>query len=217
MAATGTEGNLPPSIAVTGTGKVSAKPDLAMITMGVTMEAPTAKAALAANTKAMTDLMAAVKQHGIADRDVQTSNFTIYPQYSNSPGERRPHITSYRVDNQVRVRVRNLAGLGDLLDVVVQNGANNMNGISFQIDNPEPLLDKARVDAVNDARRKAMLYAQAAGVKLGRVLYISESGGYVPPQPRMMTNSFAGASAAVPVEAGENEMQSTINVVYALE
>ena len=212
-----TEQNLPPSISVTGTGKVSGKPDMASIDVGVTSQATTAKQALAVNSTSMTTLVAAVKDHGVAEKDVQTSNFSVNPVYTNDSSGRNARITGYQVTNQVHLRVRNLAGLGDLLDAIVQNGANSVNGISFYIENADKLMDTARGKAVEDAHRKAVLYAGAAGVKLGRVLYINESGGYSPPTPGLMMHSYRAAAASTPIEIGEEEMQSNINVVYAIE
>jgi uncharacterized protein len=214
------EQNLPPSITVTGMGKVSGRPDTAAINVGVTSRAGTAKEALAANSTSMTSLVAVVKQHGVADKDVQTSNFSVNPTYTSDSSGRNSHISGYQVSNQVRLRVRNLAGMGELLDAIVQNGANTIDGISFYIENADQLLDKARAQSVEDAHRKAVLYASAAGVKLGRVLYMNESGGYLPaPHMPVAFNArmTAMASSIPPMESGEEEVQSTVTVVYAIE
>jgi uncharacterized protein YggE len=219
MPAAAAEEHLPPSVTVTGVGKTFAKPDTAHVSIGVTAQATTAKAAVADNSSAMTSLIATIKHKGIADKDIQTSFFNVNPVYDNSNNRfNQSKVVGYRVSNQVSVKVRNLDVLGDLLDAAVENGANTINGVSFSVDNPDPFLDKARQLAVVDAHRKAELYAGAANLRLGRVLYITESGAVSPPVPRMF--AFAAAApmqAAVPIESGENRMQETVTVIYAIE
>lgn len=212
---------LPPSVTVNGVGHVMARPDVAEINIGVASQSATASAALSGNNTAMAALIAALKAGGVDEKDILTSNFSVNPvyaendpQYSGTP--RPPKIAGYRVDNSVQVRVRNLANLGSLLDTVVRTGANNINGISFSVAQPEPVLDKARVSAIADARRKAELYAQAAGIKVGRVLYINESASMgQPPGPFLMRADAKQES--VPIAVGEQEMQSSVQVIYAIE
>jgi hypothetical protein len=210
---------VPPSITVSGTARAHAKPDLAHVEVGVSTDGPTAAAALAANNAAMNGLMSTLKAQGIEDRDIQTSGFNIEPQYrpTDSSNYRRPQIVGYRVNNQVHVRVRHMNQLGPLLDTLVKSGANNVGGISFTIDEPEHILDTIRAAAVEDAHRKALLYAEGAHVKLGRVLYVNEGGGMpVPfPQPRMM--AMAASAESVPIATGENELAVSVTVVYAIE
>jgi uncharacterized protein len=215
--------NLPPSITVVGTGRAFAKPDLVQIQSGVTTQGATAAAALAANNTAMAELLATLKKFGIEDRDVLTSNFSVNPEYGNmqpySGGGRpqRPKIVSYRVDNSVHLKIRDIKKLGPLLDALVQSGANNVNSINFTVAEPDPIVDKARASAIADARRKAQIYAESAGVKLGKVLYVTEAGGGMPPpMPRMM---MAGAAmeSSVPIASGETEMQTSVSVIFAIE
>lgn len=213
-----------PSLSVSGTGRVSAAPDLAEITLGVVAQAETARDALRANTQSMTKLMELLKVRGVAAKDIQTTNINVSPQYSQPPqpvpgrpGEPFvPKIVGYNVTNTVQVTARNLDKLGELLDGLVEAGANQMHGIGFRIDQPEKLLDQARKAAVADARRKAQMIADEAGVVLGRPLQISESGAPAP-QPMFRGRAMMAAAAdAVPVAGGEQELSVTVHIVYEL-
>jgi uncharacterized protein YggE len=216
-----------PSINVAGTGKVSAAPDMARISMGVTTQGDTARAALAANNEAMSRLLEVLKERGVATKDVQTSNISINPQYSQPPQPRPgrapdegfvPKIVGYNVNNMVQIKARDLSKLGELLDAVVQGGANQMHGISFEVEKPEKLLDQARKDAMADAKRKAEQLAGEAGVVLGYPLHITESGGGILPQPMMKGRAMMmAAESAVPVSAGEEELSLSVSVVYELK
>jgi uncharacterized protein YggE len=212
---------LPPSVSVQGNGRVFERPDMAQVSVGVVSQSPTATAALTANNAKMTALMTVLKASGIEDKDILTSNFNVSPVYSDqeqsSGTQRPPKILAYRVENTVDAKVRKLASLGAILDAVVRSGANNVNGISFTIAQPEPIYDKARILAVADAKRKAELYASAAGIKLGRVLYINESGTVRPPMPMQTRFMSAGAVESAPIAAGEQEMTSTVEVIYGIE
>lgn len=211
--------DLPPSVSVTGEGHAYAKPDQAQISMGVTSDAKTAAVALKTNTDKMTSLFSTLKSKNIADKDILTSNFSVNPQYryDNINGQQRASIVGYQVSNEVTVKIRNLPSLGDILDAVITAGANNVNGISFSLAEPGNVLDQARQKAMADAKRKAELYAGAAGVKVGRVLYITESSGSIQPPRPMMMMARAAVSEAVPISAGEQESTATITVIYAIE
>lgn len=217
----------PPSISVSGVGKISAAPDVAEIRVGVVTQGATARDALTANNEAMAALIAELKGRGVATKDVQTTNFSVNPRYSQPaprlpnqpPVEFVPRIVGYDVTNMVQITARDLAKLGVLLDAVVQAGANQMHGIQFRIDEPEKLLDQARKRAMADARRKAEILAGEAGVVAGPPLRIQEAGGLPPPQPMPMmarTMSFR-ADAAVPVAAGEQDLSVTVHVIYELK
>jgi len=212
--------DLPPCISVSGQGKVFARPNMAEINVGVVAESKNAADALKSSNESMSALIKTLAASGVAEKDVITDNFSVNPQYryDNQPRSGKPAITGYIVNNQVHVRVRELSGLGKVLDALVENGANNVNGISFSIADPEPILDQARQKAVADARRKAELYALASGSKLGRVLYITESGGMQPqpPRPMAMTRS-AAAQSEVPIAIGDQQSSISITVTYALE
>jgi uncharacterized protein YggE/DNA polymerase/3'-5' exonuclease PolX len=214
---------LVPSLTVVGAGKVSARPDMAQIQLGVVTEAPSATKALKDNSDAMARLFATLDGRGVARKDVQTSNFSVTPQYKRGPhGEQLPEVVGYRVSNAVQVKVRKLDALGQVLDEVVQQGANQVQGVSFSIAEPAPLLDEARRKAVADARRKAVadarrkaeLYAKEAGVEVGRVLLIQEQTPHLP-GPLVLGITRAEA-AGVPIAEGELDFGATITVTYAI-
>jgi uncharacterized protein YggE len=205
----------PRTITMTGQGEARATPDQVSIAAGVTTSAPTAAAALAANTARMQAVFAALKKLGVADRAIQTSNFSVSPQYTNGANNEPPRLTGYQVNNEVRVLLDDVARLGAALDALVGAGANQMNGISFSIRDPKPLLAQARADAVADARARAQTYARAAGVPLGAIQSISENGGGAEP-PRPMYRMAAMAAAPVPVAAGEESVTASVSIVWAI-
>ncbi|HKK05226.1 MAG TPA: SIMPL domain-containing protein [Gammaproteobacteria bacterium] len=198
------------TIEVTGSGEVFAKPDMAEIQIGAVSEAETASAALAHNNEAMTRLQALMKARGLAPADVQTGEFSVTPNYRSDKGGPR-RLVGYRVTHQLRVTVRKLAGLGGLLDAVVNVGANRISGIRFAVSDTAALLDRARRHAMADARHRAEVYAAGAGLRLGSVTHITErtSGG---PRPMAME---AGALRAVPLAPGQVTLRSTVNVSFA--
>lgn len=212
-----------PSLSVSGTGKISAAPDMASVSVGVVSEAATASDALRANSQSMAALQTAIRERGVAAKDMQTSNISVQPKYSQ-PAPGRPQgefvsrIVGYSVTNTVEIRVRDLGKLGELLDAVVSAGANQVYGITFGIDKADALLDEARKRAVADARRKAELLAGEAGVVLGQALQISESGGMVPPTPMAFRGGgmMAMAAAEVPVSSGEIDLSVNIQIVYEI-
>ena len=206
------------TISVTGQGSATAPPDMATIVTGVVTRAETAKDALEANNRAMERVMELLKTRQVASKDMQTSNFSVRPEYERERrprGSSPPEIVGYNVTNQLRVRVRNLPNLGDVLDALVSAGSNQISGITFAIDDPEGVLNQARNRAVANAKRRAELYAHAVNAEVGQVLSISEQSAHVPrPQP-----FFARAEAAmadVPVATGEQELTATIHVVFEL-
>lgn len=217
-AASAPEHALPRTIAVTGLGEVKAKPNMAVISSGVLTEAPSAREALAKNNTAMSAVIEALKKAGIAEEDIQTSNFSVSPQYPPyQPNQtQQPHITGYQVSNQVTVRVKNLAKLGSTLDTLVQVGANQINGISFDIDEPKSLQNDARKLAVADARAKAELYATATHVTLGRVLQISEAMSVIGPQPMAYAVDKVAAQS-VPIAAGQQTLNANVSIVFEIQ
>jgi uncharacterized protein YggE len=211
-------------ISISGTGEVAAAPDMAFINSGVTSQGATAAEALAANTAAMNELIATLKAAGIEARDIQTSGFSVSPNYVYSDArdangyQLPPKVSGYQVYNTVNVRVRDLAGLGAVLDKAVTVGANTINGVSFSVADPAPLYDAARKLAFANARQKAELYADVAGEKLGDIESISESQGYNQPQPQMMRAvADSAASAPVPIESGELSFTIDVQVAWELE
>ena len=205
-----------PSVTVMGTASVSAKPDMAAVTAGVVTQAPRATDALAESTVVMQRILKVVSDLGIPDRDVQTESVRVVPvRPQPQPGRATPpDIVAYEVSNRVHVTVRDLALLGRLLDALVAQGANTLGGISFSIAEPGPLLQQARAAAIADARKKAEVYATAAGVKLGRVLFIRDQTA-APPRP--MVASRMVAAAPVPIAPGEQDIEASVSVTYALE
>lgn len=203
-------------ITVTGQGMVPAAPDMATIMLGVTSQAKTAKAAMDDNSASLAAILAQLKAAGIEDRDVQTSGLSLNPQfdYNQSNDGTLPQILGYIATNNVTVRMRALAGLGAVLDSVIANGANTFNGLTFGLASPEPVMDAARKLAVTDARRKAELFAAAAGVRLGQVLTIAENGGYSEPQPMFRMAADSAEGKAVPVASGEIGITATVTIEY---
>tara|TARA_R110002110_G_scaffold8348_2_gene42010 strand:+ start:165 stop:905 length:741 start_codon:yes stop_codon:yes gene_type:complete len=212
-------------LSLSGTGEVKARPDTASISSGVVSNAKTAQQALAANSAAMNKLFRELKAAGIADRDLQTQNFSIAPQYEpydpKNPVPQHERIIGYQVSNGVTVRVRDLDKLGRLIDQMTTAGANRMGGISFYVDKTDNLLEEARRKAMADVRRKADLYADGLGVKLKRVLTINESVSRPGPQPRramgVMSMAKSGAREAAPVAAGEQSLSIRLSVTWELD
>lgn len=211
----------PATMALTGTGEIRARPDMAVISSGVVTEAKTAREALDANNAAMAEVVAAMKMAGVAEKDLQTSGFSVEPQYVQPPqqndGRREPpRIVGYKVSNRLSVTVRDLDKLGSLLDLSVKLGANQVSGVTFGIADEAPLRNEARKLAMADALRKAAIYAEAADVDLERILSISESGGPRPPRPLARTMRMEAAEA-VPVEAGELTLAIEVNVTWEID
>lgn len=208
--------NTPPrTLSVTGSGSVQAAPDMVTITIGVTTVAPTARAALDANNAQSSKVFAFLQSAGVESRDMQSTNLSVQPQYRNyRPNEaRQPEIIGYMVNNNLRVAVRKLGSFGQVLDGVVTAGANNVNGIRFDISEREALTRQATANAVRDAIGQAENIAKAAGIKLGPIQTINLSGGFRPPQPYLAR----AESAAVPVAAGELSIGASVSVVFAIE
>lgn len=211
------------TIAIEGRGEVAAAPDMATINSGVTTQGATAREALDANTAAMAELVAALKEAGIAARDIQTSGFSVNPNYVYSDERDAngytmpPKINGYQVSNTVTVAVRQLDTLGAILDKSVTVGANTVNGVAFSVADPSELYNEARKAAFADARAKAELYASVAGSALEDIVSISESQGFNQPQPvAMYAMREDAASAPVPVEAGELSFAINVNVQWEL-
>lgn len=203
----------PPSISVTGEATISAAPDLAQIDGGVTNEAKTAREASEANNKAMGLVLLALKSAGIPEKDYQTSQLSLQPQYAPNKTGPSP-ITGFRASNRVTVMVRDVAKVGSVIDTLVTNGANDIGGISFMVAQPSKLLDEARPKAIADARRKADIYAQAAGVTLGAPLSISEESS---PSPVTYRKMSAGLASPAPVAPGEETLRIAISVSYEIK
>lgn len=211
----------PPAIAVTGEGSAAGAPDTAIVTSGVVTRAPTAGAALKANAAAMTKVLAAVRDARIPDRDVGTSGLAVQPQFdypNDGSGTRAPKLAGYEVRNMVTIRSRDVDGLGELIDRLVQSGSNQIEGLTFDFADRDKKLDEARRDAVADARRKAALYAESAGVTLGPVLSIDEAATDDGPiRPFAARAKAMDAAAATPVARGEQELRAKVNMRWGLQ
>ncbi|MGJ5076870.1 SIMPL domain-containing protein [Bradyrhizobium oligotrophicum] len=204
-----------PAITVSGEASVTAPPDLAQIDAGVASDAKTAREAAEANNAAMAKVLQALKGAGIADKDYQTSRLSIQPQYAqNRPGQ--PTVTGYRASNRVTIKVHDVSKVASVIDTLVGAGANDVGNIYFSVAEPSKLLDQAREKAVADARRKAEIYAKAAGVTLGQPLNIAEDGA---PAPVFRAKTFAAPMAATPtpVAQGEETLSITVNVTWAIK
>jgi uncharacterized protein YggE len=213
------------SMQITGHGEVMATPDTAIVTSGVTSQGMTAKEALDANNADMKALIDTLKAAGIDSKDIQTSGFSVSPNYVYSDArdangyQLPPKITGYTVYNGVTVIVHDIASLGAVLDQAVTVGANQISGVSFSVDDPAELYNEARKLAFADAHDKAELYADAAGVELGALSLISEMTGYnQPPQPYAFKAEAASMDrAVVPVEVGQLTFSIDVNVSWDLE
>ena len=203
----------PHTITMTGHGDIKAVPDIATVNAGVTTNAPTAAAALAANSARMNQLFDALRKLGVPDHNIQTSGFSVSPQYTNGDNNAPRRLTGYQVNNEVGVRLEDVTRVGAALDTLAGAGANQMNGINFDIANPAPALEKARIQAVADARARAQTYAQAAGVSLGSIISISEGGGETAPRPMFRVMAMA---APTPVAPGEQSVTADVTVVWEI-
>lgn len=207
-----------PALNLSAYGEVKVAPDMATITFGVQTEAPTAQAAMADNATRMTQVFAALRRAGIAERDIQTSGLNLSAQYDYQQ-DQPPRLRGYQASNQVTVIINDLTKVGTTADAVVGAGVNQINGISFGLKDPKAAEDEARVLAVRALQDKARLYAQALGVELGSVRSLNEGGGYTP-QPPMpvyaMARMSAADSASTPVSAGEMTVRIDITGTYDL-
>lgn len=203
------------TITVTGEGQAVAAPDMATITIGVTERNAGAELAADAVNTRIGEVIELLGTLGIEQRDRQTTGLTLRPVYADRAGtydERE--VIAFEASNMLRARVRDLDSLGEVLGQVVSGGANRLEGLSFGFAEPGPLEDAARRDAVQDAMARAELYAEAAGVTLGPVMSISESGGGGGPVPMMRV---ADAMESMPVEAGESSISAAVTVVFGIE
>jgi uncharacterized protein YggE len=191
-------------------------PDVATISAGVVTQAADANAAMRANATQMDKVMAAIHAAGIAERDIQTSGVNLNPQYKYVDNQ-APAITGYQASNTVNLKVRDIAKLGEVLDALVASGANQVNGPSFEIDQPEVAYDEARRGALEKAQARAAMYAKTLGLRVRRIVSISEGGGFQPPMPMpMMAMARGKAEADTAVSPGETTLTANLDVVFEL-
>jgi len=203
-----------PRVTVTGEGSVSAVPDYAQFRAGVTTRGKTAKEAADANTKQMTALIAMLADAGIAAKDIRTSRYSLQPIYAPPQPNTEPKLAGFSAANQVTVTIRNLDSLGDLLDRLVGAGATDIGSIEFLHSDQSKLMDQARDAAIADARRKAEIYAHAANVNVGNVVWISEESVAMPSVPMMAVR--AASAGPPPIAIGEDHLKLHVTVSYEL-
>ena len=200
---------------VSATGAATRVPDIAVVSAGVVTRAQTATGALEQNGARMERVRQALKRAGIADRDIQTSNISLNPEYryvENQP----PQLVGYTASNQLNVRFRDIRNTGKILDALVAEGANQINGPSLTIDKPEEALDEARTKALAAGRARAELYARSLGMRVVKLISVSESGGYaVPPRPVMMMER--GQAAGTAIDPGEQKLEVTLAMSFELQ
>jgi uncharacterized protein YggE len=202
---------------VNATGEVTRVPDLAIISTGAVTRAASASSAIQQAATRMARVREALRQAGIADRDIQTSNISLSPQYiyaNNQP----PKLNGYSASNQLSVRFRDIANTGKILDALVAEGANQINGPNLTIDKPEAALDEARAKAVAIGRARADLYARSLGLRVARIVSISESGGYAPPpMPPMVMMAERSQAADSKIDPGEQKLQVNVAMTFELQ
>lgn len=211
---------LAPQVRVSGQAEVSIAPDMALLQLTVMRQADTARLALDANSNAMAEVVNAMRAGGVAERDLQTSDFSVQPRYvyPKPRNEKPPELVGYTVRNSLTVRVRDLDALGELLDQSVSLGVNEGGNISFANDDPSAAVAEARASAVKDAMTRARTLAEAAGVRLGDIMEISEQTHMPQPRPyRAERMAMSAAADSVPVMAGENSYQVVVHMSFAID
>jgi len=201
---------------ITATGEVTRVPDVAVISAGVVTSSATATGALQEAADRMARVGAALRSAGIADRDIQTSSVNLNPEYRYD-NDQPPQLTGYTASNQVSIRFRDIRNAGRILDALVKQGANQINGPNLTIDKPEAALDEARAKAIASGRARADLYARSLGMRVVRVVTVSEGGGNYPGPIRPMAVEARAASADTKIEPGEQKLEVTLNLVFELQ
>jgi len=204
---------------LTATGEVTRVPDVAIISAGVVSRSATASGALQDSADRMQRAVAALKRAGVEDRDIQTSKVNLNPEY-RYPENQSPQLTGYTASNTLTIRFRDIRNSGKILDALVAEGANQINGPNLTIDKPDAALDEARANAVAIGRARAEAYARSLGMRVARVVSVSENGGYIapppapPPQPMMMS---AMSRADTKIEPGEQKLQVSLAMTFELQ
>lgn len=201
-------------VIVNGEGSVTVQPDYAQIGAGVTTKAKTVKEATDANAKLMAAITAALLDSGIAQKDIQTSRFSVQPVYAPPQPNAEPKLSGFSVSNQLSITIRQIATVGAILDRVIAAGATDVGGVEFLHSDLSKALDQAREAAVADARRKAELYARAAGLELGRVMWITEDPSFAPPVSMKALRAAGGLASPVPIAAGEDTLRVQITIGF---
>jgi uncharacterized protein len=215
---TGANGSQQTGVWVSGTGKVTAVPDVAILSLGVEAQEKTVKEAQSEAAAAMTAVVAALKTNGVADKDIQTQWYNISPVMKWVEDTNEQITIGYKVSNMVTAKIRDISKAGTIIDAVAEAGGNltRINSISFTVDDPTAYYNQAREKAMQDANAKAEQMATLAGITLGKPTYISESGGYIP-TPYYLKDYAEGGSASTPISPGELDITLTVQVGYAIE
>lgn len=202
---------------IVATGKVSRVPDVAIISAGVQTQAASASEAIAQNAARMERVRAALKRAGIADRDIQTASISLNPDYRYADNQ-PPQLTGYRASNTLSVTFRDLKRTGAILDALVREGANQLNGPSLTIDKPEQAYDEARVRAIADGRARAETYARALNMRVVKLISVSESGASMPgPMPIAYARAADAAMPVTKIEAGEQDVEVSVSMSFELQ
>lgn len=203
-------------VIVIGEGSTSVTPDYAQITVGVTTRAKTVKEANDANAKLMAAVTSALLEFGIAQTDVQTSQFTVQPFYAPQDSHAQQKLDGYSVLNQVRVKIHQIDKIGDILDRLISAGVTDVGSIAFLVSDPSKALDAAREAAIADARHKAEIYAQASGLRLGSVIWITEDSGFIQPFLTRSGGAPIAMAASTPIATGEDALRVRITVAFEM-
>jgi uncharacterized protein YggE len=201
-------------VIVIGEGSVGVTPDYAQIESGVTSRAKSVKEATDANSKLMAAITSALLESGVAQNDIQTSRFSVQPVYAPQEPRTEPKFVGYSITNRVRVKIRQIGKVGEILDRLVTAGVTDVGNVAFLVSDPSKALDQAREAAIADARRKAEVYAQASGLRLGRVVWITEDSGFAPPIAVRAQGAPAAMAAPVPIAPGEDTLRVRITVGF---
>jgi len=215
---TGANGSQQTGVWVSGTGKVTAVPDVAILSLGVEAQEKTVKEAQSEAASAMTAVVAALKTNGVADKDIQTQWYNISPVMKWVEDTNEQITIGYKVSNMVTAKIRDISKAGTIIDAVAEAGGNltRINSISFTVDDPTAYYNQAREKAMQDANAKAEQMATLAGITLGKPTYISESGGYIP-TPYYLKDYAEGGSSSTPISPGELDITLSVQVAYAIE
>ena len=201
---------------ISATGEVTRVPDVAIISAGVVTRGSTARAAIQENARRMERVIAALRRSGVAERDIQTTSINLNPEYRYAENQ-PPKLVGYSASNQVTIKFRDIENSGAILDALVAEGANQINGPTMTIDDPRAALDEARARAVAAGLQRAELYARALGKRVGRIISISESGGYAPPPPMPMAERAVAQAVDTKIVPGEQQLQVALAMVVELQ
>lgn len=205
-----------PIITVEGEASRDTVPDMAVITIGIMTDRASAAEAARENATAARLLVGEITANGIAERDVETTQATLSPVYNSPRDGEAPRVTGFRASNAVQIKVRKLESAGELAGRLLDKGANTLQGVDFTVSDPEPILDALRADATKDARRRAEIYAGAAGAKLGRLLEIRPADATQPARAFKLRSAMDAAPVSMPLEAGTETLEARVSVTWAL-